>query len=206
MSINNRKQHWENVYHTKPLKEVGWYQPVPHTSLKFIEELSAAKDASIIDIGGGDSLLTDHLLNDGFTNLTVLDISEKAIERARRRLGPLANQVNWIVSDITQFTPTQQYDVWHDRAAFHFLTIDLEIQQYLNILEKSLKPSAYLVLGTFSDQGPTMCSGLNITQYSEDDIMRLLSPHFEKIKCIHPDHITPGGGVQNYTFCSFKRI
>lgn len=205
MSIKNRKKHWENVYQTKPLTEVGWYQPVPHTSLDFIQALNTSKDASIIDIGGGDSLLTDHLLKDGYTNLTVLDISEKAIERAKDRLGSLANQVKWIISDITQFIPPRKYDVWHDRAAFHFLTEDHEIQKYLDILKIGLKQSGHLVLGTFSDQGPTMCSGLSITQYSESAISQLLSPSLEKIKCIHPDHITPGGGIQNYTFCSFRK-
>ena len=205
MSTPTRQEHWDNIYHTKKLTEVGWYQPVPQTSLEFIQEHAKSKQSRIIDVGGGDSFLTDNLLSAGYQDLTVLDISEKAIARAQKRLGSKAKQVKWVVSDITQYDSTGQFDIWHDRAAFHFLTQKHEIHAYLEILNESLIPGGYFVLGTFSDQGPTMCSGLNITQYSIAEMIALLAPTFEQIKSMNLDHITPGGGVQNYSFCSFRK-
>ena len=127
---NSKKKHWETVYETKNPDQVSWTQETPRTSLNFIHSFNLSKSAKIIDIGGGDSKLVDFLLEEGFENITVLDISQKAIQKAQLRLGSKANKVNWIVSDITQFTPTTQYDIWHDRAAFHFLTSEVDINKY----------------------------------------------------------------------------
>jgi 2-polyprenyl-3-methyl-5-hydroxy-6-metoxy-1,4-benzoquinol methylase len=206
MSTHTKQEHWDKVYQTKKLTEVGWYQPVPQTSLDFVQEHAKSKQSRIIDIGGGDSFLTDYLLSEGYQDLTVLDISEKAITRAQKRLGSKAKHVKWVVSDITQYKTKGQFDIWHDRAAFHFLTEDKDVDAYLNILNSALQPGGIFILGTFSDNGPMMCSGLNITQYSEEEITQLLGSAFEKIKCINPDHITPGGSVQNYTFGSFRKV
>jgi trans-aconitate methyltransferase len=129
--MNNWKKHWDEVYETKPLSEVSWYEPVPETSLQLINKLNLPKDAAIIDIGGGDSLLVDYLLGQGYTDITVLDISDKAIERAKRRLSNKAEQVKWIVSDILQYKTQQKYDLWHDRATFHFLTNQQDCQTYI---------------------------------------------------------------------------
>lgn len=162
------KEHWETVYETKNPDQVSWTQEIPKTSLDFITSLQISKEANIIDIGGGDSKLVDCLLDLGYQNISVLDISGKAIERAKKRLGDKAKNVNWIVSNVTEFQPTSVFDVWHDRAAFHFLTTKEEISNYVETAHKSV--CGYVIIGTFSENGPTRCSGLEIKQYSEQTI------------------------------------
>ncbi len=201
----DRKNHWENIYQTKQLSEVSWYQPTPQTSLRFFEKFNLPKQAKIIDVGGGDSLLVDHLLDRGYVDITVLDISESALERARSRLGDRAANVKWIVADAATFVPEEQYDFWHDRAAFHFLTQELEIENYINTVQKSIKPSGILVIGTFSEQGPKKCSGIEIKQYSETSMTDRLKPFFEKIECISVEHKTPFDTIQQFIFCSFRK-
>lgn len=202
----DRKKHWENIYQTKELKDVSWFQPTPETSLDFFKLYQVPSDAKIIDIGGGDSLLVDHLLNLGYHNITVLDISEVALNKAKQRLGNLAVKVTWILADAATFKPTEQYDFWHDRAAFHFLTEDHEISNYLETVQQSIKPTGILVIGTFSEQGPKKCSGIEIKQYSESTMTNKLQLFFEKIKCINVDHKTPFDTVQNFVFCSFRKL
>jgi len=201
-----RKKHWENIYQTKDLTEVSWYQPIPTTSLNFIKQFNIATTAKIIDIGGGDSFFVDHLLALGYSDLTVLDISATSLDRAKQRLGDLATKVKWIVADITTFKPTEQYDFWHDRAAFHFLTKEQEITNYINTIQKSIKQSGILVIGTFSEQGPKKCSGIEIQQYSETTMTNRLIKFFEKVNCITVDHKTPFDTIQNFIFCSFKKL
>jgi len=202
---SNRKEHWEAVYLNKPLETVGWYQPVPETSLSLIARLNLPKEARIIDIGGGDSLLTDHLLRLGYRNLTVLDISEAAIKRAQKRLGALASGVEWIVSDVLDFTPGQCYDLWHDRAAFHFLTSGEEQAAYLQTATHALCPGGNLIVGTFSDKGPTRCSGLEIQQYSPETMERFFSKEFNLTSFLETEHHTPGGSIQHYLFGTFAK-
>lgn len=202
---HDRKAHWENIYRTKKRHEAGWYQPVPSTSLEQISLLDIDPGSRIIDVGGGDSALADHLLDNGFTNLTVLDISLAAIERAQARLGKNAGKIKWIVSDIVRFNPPQTYDVWHDRAAFHFLTSEEEINTYVRTVSGAVRPGGYFIIGTFSDRGPTKCSGLDITQYASESLCARFAPAFRKVRCFSPDHITPGGVIQHYTFCCFQR-
>ncbi|WP_370899477.1 class I SAM-dependent methyltransferase [Chryseobacterium gossypii] len=203
MTDINRKEHWETVYETKNPDQVSWTQEKPETSLSFITSLGLGKEARIIDIGGGDSLLVDFLLEEGFQNITVLDISSGALEKAKKRLGNKAEKVNWIVSDITDFEPDETYDLWHDRAAFHFLTAEEHISRYVDIAEKSI--SSFMILGTFSKNGPAKCSGLEITQYDEDSIAARFGNRFEKLQCRTEDHKTPFGTFQNFIFCSFKK-
>jgi cyclopropane fatty-acyl-phospholipid synthase-like methyltransferase len=198
-----RKEHWDNVYATKQPQEVSWTQEKPQTSLDFIHSFKVDKKASIIDIGGGDSKLVDYLIEEGFEDISVLDISEKALEKAKQRLGEKAAKVNWIVSDITEFTPKKKYDVWHDRATFHFLTTATQVQKYMDIARNAVKN--YITIGTFSKNGPKKCSGLDIKQYTENELQAELVKGFEKIKCINEDHVTPFNTVQNFLFCSFKR-
>ena len=202
----NSKEHWEKIYKTKGITELSWYQATPTVSLDFVRDLQIAKDAAIIDVGGGDSCLANHLLEAGFTNITVLDICEAAINRARLRLGPKAGLVHWIVSDITEFTPGRKFDFWHDRAVFHFLTTKEQINKYLGVANKALSASGKIVIGTFSETGPKTCSGLPIMQYSESSLYEIIKKWFHKIKCIHADHITPFNTIQNYLFCSFKKV
>lgn len=201
----DRKSHWENIYQTQDLKNSGWFQPTPETSLNFIEKFNVPKLAKIIDVGGGDSLLVDHLLERGYEDITVLDISAEAIARAKQRLGEQSRQVEWIVSDVTKFQPTKTYDFWHDRAAFHFLTQEEDASTYVQIAQQSIKQDANLVVGTFSKQGPTKCSGIEVQQYSEASLTGMFKPHFEKVNCFHVDHTTPSGTKQNYVFCSFRK-
>jgi ubiquinone/menaquinone biosynthesis C-methylase UbiE len=205
METFDRKEHWEKIYQTKELEEVSWYQKTPEPSLSLMKELGIPTSAKIIDIGGGDSYFVDHLLEIGYKDITVLDISSTALERAKKRLGDKAAQVTWIQSDVTEFKPEERYDLWHDRAAFHFLTSEPEIEIYLSIVQKSLKQNSVFMVGTFSDQGPTKCSGIEIKQYTEISMADRLYPFFEKVKCVTVDHHTPSGSVQNFLFCSFRK-
>ncbi|MBO3098651.1 class I SAM-dependent methyltransferase [Gelidibacter pelagius] len=198
------KEHWESVYENKSPNEVSWTQEKPEVSLKLIEESEISKSAKIIDIGGGDSKLVDFLLEKGYQNITVLDISAKALEKAKKRLGEKADKVQWIISDVTKFEPTEIYDLWHDRAAFHFLTSKEQIKIYTAITNKFVADR--LIIGTFSKQGPTKCSGLEISQYDENGLAKVFETHFKKTKCLTTDHITPFETVQNFQFCSFKKL
>lgn len=201
----NRENHWENIYDTKPLETVSWYQPNPETSINFIQQFSLSKTAKIIDIGGGDSFFVDHLLDLGFENISVLDISQSAIDRAKERLGVKAEKVNWLVVDIVNFQPLEQYDFWHDRAAFHFLTSENEVKNYIETAAKSISSNGILAIGTFSEEGPTKCSGIEIKQYSESSLSNLFLNYFDEIECFKVDHPTPFDTIQNFVFCSFRK-
>jgi len=205
MSEFDKKKHWENIYDTKNIDEVSWYQPTPTISLNFIKENSVSLASKIIDIGGGDSFLVDHLLDLGYTDITVVDISTKAIERAKSRLGNNANKVKWIVADASNFNPPELYDVWHDRAAFHFLTNNSEIHNYIQSVTKGLNENGTLIIGTFSEKGPLKCSGIEIKQYSERSLTTCFSANFKKTKAVNDNHPTPFNTTQNFIFCSFKR-
>jgi len=200
-----RKRHWENIYQTKELNDVSWFETTPQTSLDFFKQFNVPTAAKVIDIGGGDSYLVDHLLDLDYQDVTVLDISESAINRAKERLGERANKVKWIISDAATFKPKEKYDFWHDRAAFHFLTDENEISNYLETAQQNINSDGVLVIGTFSEQGPEKCSGIEIKQYSETTMTERVKMFFEKIKCITIDHKTPFDTVQNFVFCSFKK-
>jgi ubiquinone/menaquinone biosynthesis C-methylase UbiE len=200
-----RKDHWGKLYETKQPNEISWTQEVPKTSLDFIHSFNLPKSARIIDIGGGDSRLVDFLLAEGFEHITVLDISSKAMERAKKRLGDRANKVTWIVSDVTEFSCDTTYDLWHDRATFHFLTTDGQIIKYLSTARKAVKPGGYVIISTFSTSGPKRCSGLDVKRYSEETLTEKLNRGFENIRCITEDQITPLNKIQNFLFCSFRR-
>ncbi|PWN59072.1 class I SAM-dependent methyltransferase [Chryseobacterium viscerum] len=203
MSSSDDKNYWENVYETKNPDQVSWTQKKPQTSLDFIKSSGLGKEARIIDIGGGDSNLVDFLIEEGYENITVLDISTKALEKAQERLGDTATKVKWIATDITAFQPTETYDIWHDRAAFHFLTSPEQVSKYIDIAEKNV--NNFMILGTFSKNGPTKCSGLDIQQYDEESLSGRFEASFDKIKCMTEDHMTPFGTVQNFVFCSLKK-
>mgnify|MGYP002525901094 CR=1 FL=1 len=198
------KEHWENIYSTKAMTEVSWFQEVPETSLELIKRVAKNKDASIIDIGGGDGFLVDELIQLGYNNITVLDISENAINRAKARIGKLAEKVKWIVSDITEFVPTEKYDVWHDRAVFHFITQGEDINSYKELVGSAI--SGYFILATFSDEGPNKCSGLEICKYSELDLQKQFEEAFNVVDSFKENHNTPFGTTQNFTFSVFQKI
>ncbi len=201
----NEKSHWENIFATKSAEEVSWFQPYPATSVEFLELFNLPPDANIIDIGGGDSHLVDVLIEMGYRNIYVLDISENALKRAKERLGDKSTLVHWIVSDVTDFVPEVQFDFWHDRAAFHFLTTEEKIGRYVHIAENSITAGGYLILGTFSEEGPNKCIGLEIKQYSEASMSSRFEQGFERIKCITENHETPFHTIQHFQFCSFRK-
>jgi len=199
------KNHWEHIYNTKQPNQVSWTQEMPSISINFVKQFQIPKDAAIIDVGGGDSKFVDYLLAEGYTNVSVLDISEAAINRAKARLGDKALNVNWIVTDILAFNPALQYDLWHDRAAFHFQTENSSISKYIDIVNKSV--TGKVIIGTFSVDGPTKCSGLEIKQYEETSLKNEFeNAQFKNIECKRDDHITPSGSVQNFIFCAFEKI
>jgi SAM-dependent methyltransferase len=200
------KEHWDNLFSTKNEGETSWFQPYPKTSVEFLELFDLPVTANIIDVGAGDSYFINVLLDKGFQNIWVLDISEKAIERLKKRLGDKAQNVHWVVSDVTDFQPDVKFDFWHDRAAFHFLTTEERINQYVALVKGAIKKDGYLILGTFSENGPEKCSGLEIRQYSRASMSDRFNTGFKRIKCIHEDHQTPFNTVQQFLFCSFKRI
>ena len=204
MKLAESASHWENIYQQKGPDEVSWTQEVPETSLAFIRNMNLPADAAIIDIGGGDSKLVDWLLEEGYQNITVLDISATALNKAKTRLGPeKAEKVTWLHQDIINFQPEQKYAVWHDRATFHFLTDDVAIQQYKLLTQQAV--SQYMVIGTFSDNGPEKCSGLPIKQYDERALSELYFPAFEKLHCKRETHLTPTQASQEFLFCSFRK-
>lgn len=201
----SKRAHWENVFSSKGEKEVSWYQHYPQTSVDFIEGLKLSKEAKIIDVGGGDSYLIDALLEKGYSNLYLLDISAKAIERIQKRLGEKSKKVTFIVSDVLEFNTDVTFELWHDRASFHFLTEEVDIAKYNEIVSKSVVNGGNLIVGTFSTNGPKKCSGLDITQYSETSLEKVFQNDFEKNRCLEVEHQTPFDTIQNFVFCSFKK-
>jgi 2-polyprenyl-3-methyl-5-hydroxy-6-metoxy-1,4-benzoquinol methylase len=206
METFDRTAHWQHIYDTKALDSVSWYQAIPETSLAAIGRAHLPKSAQIIDIGGGDSFLADYLLADGYEGVSVLDISGKALTRAQERLIEKANKITWIQADAAHFSPTQQYDLWHDRASFHFLTEKTEIKNYLDTLTKSIAPNGWVILGTFSKNGPSKCSGIPITQYSTEDLEQLLPAPFKVVTAFNIQHPTPFNTLQEFSFCVYQRI
>ena len=202
--IYDAKEHWESIYQAKKPDEVSWYQEKPETSLKLISETNVDKDAKIIDIGAGASKLVDNLLTLGFRNITILDVSSSALNIAKKRLGDKANNVKWVVSDLREFETNDKYDLWHDRAVLHFLTEKEDIGRYVKKVRQLLKSSGYLIISTFSENGPKKCSGLDIKQYSEDSVKKLFND-FEHIKSFEEEHLTPWGASQIFIFNVFRK-
>jgi len=202
--MESTKNHWDKVYSNPEQSVFTWTIDIPTTSLLLMDLIHLPKTASIIDIGGGDSKFVDHLISLGFKNISVLDISENAIKRAQSRLGDNAESVNWIVSDINEFKPDTTYDLWHDRATFHFLKSQQEIEHYYQLAHQAIKNSGYLILSTFSDNGPDKCSGLEVSQYNNTKLTEIFGDGFDRVKCMIEDHITPTNKLQNFIYCLFK--
>lgn len=201
------KSHWENVYTNKPSNEVSWFQPHAEKSLSIIDELKVAKDANIIDVGGGASCLVDDLLGKGYNNLTVVDLSEAALAVAQQRLSAVAKKVCWIVNDVTQLTlDKHSIDVWHDRAVFHFLTTEIERQQYIKNVLRSVKPGGYVIISTFAENGPKECSGLPVQRYSAEGIHTEFGLPFEMLGHEKESHKTPFGTEQKFVYCYCRRV
>ena len=202
---NKIREHWEDIYYTKDFNEVSWYQENPKTSVDLILFTNINKDSNIIDVGGGDSRLVDKLLELNFRNISVLDISLKALKKAQQRLGEKAKIVKWINSDLREFETSDKFDIWHDRAVFHFLTSKKDIDKYIELVKKYLKPNGYLIIGTFSLKGPEKCSGLNVKRYSEDSIKKVFNG-FKHIKNLEEMHHTPFQTTQSFIYNVFEKV
>ena len=201
--MNQKKSHWENIYTQKSPEEVSWTQKKPVLSLRWIESLALPKNSAIIDVGGGESRLVDYLLALGYSDLTVLDIAEAALNRSKKRLGLKANLVNWIQADITTFKPQKKYCLWHDRAVFHFLTHEDEVKTYVDTVAASV--DQYLLMSTFSKEGPLKCSGLPITQYDAKSIAAHFTNDFKLLQQEHETHTTPFDTTQAFIYTLFKK-
>lgn len=202
-----QKQHWDTVYSTKSTDSVSWYQERAGRSLRLVHETALPVSASIIDVGGGASTLVDDLLGEGYSSVTVLDLSAAALSAARMRLGERAESVTWIEANITDVTlPAGVYDVWHDRAVFHFLTTTEERRAYIATLLRSLKPDGHVIIATFADDGPIQCSGLPVMRYSPSALHAEFGSAFTLLKQEREEHHTPSGAVQKFIYCYFRRV
>jgi 2-polyprenyl-3-methyl-5-hydroxy-6-metoxy-1,4-benzoquinol methylase len=205
MSNSNRGEHWENVYRTKGEREVSWFQETPSLSLELIRSAGATRRSPIVDIGGGASRLVDALVDEGYEAVTVLDLSESALAAAKARLGQAATRVTWIVADVVGWQPRQRYDVWHDRAAFHFLTDAVDRSAYVACLHAALRPGGHAILATFALDGPERCSGLPVVRYDAASLGTVLGDAFSLIETRRHDHHTPMGSTQRFQFSVFRR-
>jgi len=205
MLNNNKEVYWENVHSKKSENEVSWFQKHPTDSIELIKSLNLNLNANIIDVGAGESRLVDNLIELGFTNIDVLDISVCAIKKAKRRLGKKSSIINWIVSDVNEFVPTKKYDLWHDRAAFHFLTSKKHIKNYISLTSNNISTNGKLILATFSLNGPMKCSGLDVTRYSKESIIKEFKNHFTLINSFITSHLTTFNTFQEFLFISFKK-
>jgi 2-polyprenyl-3-methyl-5-hydroxy-6-metoxy-1,4-benzoquinol methylase len=201
----DKTAHWENVYQTKSSTEVSWYEPDPKQSLDLILEAAGEKRGRIIDVGGGQSFLVDRLLDSGFKQVAVLDISSAAIQATKARLGERASQVEWVVADITQAESLGEFDIWHDRAVFHFITDPDDRQRYMKLLKRSLPIGGHFIVGTFAKGGPEKCSGLTICQYDAATMQEALGQSFVLLKCSEYVHTTPSAKPQLFFFGVYKR-
>jgi len=201
----NHKDHWDNIYKDKSPLEVSWYQRKPAISLALIRKLAQDKADYIIDVGGGASTLSDFLLEDGFNHITVLDLSSNALDHARQRLGDKSVLIEWKVEDVTNFVPGCSYDIWHDRAVFHFLTAKEERVKYKQVLESSVKAGGHVIIAAFAIGGPTKCSGLDIVQYDAVKLKDELGKNFTFIEEIYEKHITPTDKEQKFSYFVFTK-
>lgn len=200
-----RQAHWQRVYADRRPDDVSWYQSIPEKSLQLIRATGVAGSAPILDAGGGASTLVDHLLAAGYTDVSVLDISSKALDRSRTRLGESAGSVTWIESDVTALVPDRRYALWHDRAVFHFLTDPADREKYIETVCRALRADGYLVLSTFGLQGPERCSGLPVTRYGISELQDLLGAEFELGGYELDMHETPNGSTQQFLYSSWQR-
>lgn len=197
--INDRALHWDTAFESRGATGVSWFQSEPTVSIDLIDLLAVSANAAVLDIGGGASSLVDHLVRRGFTDLTVLDISEKALSTARNRLGPDA-PVSWLHEDLLRWAPDRRFDVWHDRAVFHFLVEEHERQKYLDALTRALRPGGSVIIATFAEDGPEYCSGLPVHRYSKDELTHLLGERFKVVATRREEHCTPTLAMQPFTW------
>lgn len=201
----NRKDHWEQVYQSNAPDDVSWFQTRPAISLRLIESSGVSKDAGVLDVGGGASVLVDFLLDAGFGKLAVLDISAAALDHARRRLGKRADSVDWLEADVTTFQPARQFGLWHDRAVFHFLTNKADRQKYVETLKRTLTPDGHVIIATFALDGPPKCSGLEVARYDAAGMCAELGAEFKLVEQTRETHTTPWRTEQKFGYFRFAR-
>jgi SAM-dependent methyltransferase len=203
----NKKSHWENVYTTKPHDQVSWYREHLDNSLKMILQTGVGRDAAIIDIGGGSSTLVDDLLDNGFTDVSVLDISGAAIDKSKERLGERSGRVTWFEADVTEVTlPGDHYSVWHDRAVFHFLIDADDRRKYVELVMRSLKAGGHIIVASFGLEGPQKCSGLDVARYSSESMHDQFGNQFRLVRSLDETHQTPFGTTQEFVYCYCRKI
>jgi SAM-dependent methyltransferase len=205
MATESRQVHWENVYASKGEDEVSWFQESPAPSLALIAGIGAATSSAIIDIGGGASRLVDRLIAQGFRDVTVLDVSAAALEAAKARLGERADNVHWLVADATTWQPSRTYEIWHDRAAFHFLTDTRDRDAYVSRLRRGLRIGGHAIIATFALDGPEKCSGLPVERYDAARLSEMLGSGFKLLRSERDEHATPWGSQQRFQFSLFQR-
>ncbi|NIR45447.1 MAG: class I SAM-dependent methyltransferase [Gemmatimonadetes bacterium] len=201
----SRKSHWEQIYATRSAEQLSWHQDRPELSLRLIRACATARETRIIDVGGGSSTLVDHLIDTGYTNVAVLDLAQHPLDQASARLGDRARAVEWIIADLTRFDPPHTWDIWHDRAFFHFLTEPEERNRYRNTLTKALVPGGHAIIATFAPTGPERCSGLDVVRYSAESLLDELGPEFELLNACEERHTTPDGVIQPFTYGLLRR-
>lgn len=195
------KNHWDTVYRAKGPAEVSWFQREPQVSLQLIEQAAPSRSASILDAGGGASTLVDHLVGAGYTGVTVLDVSQAALEQAKTRLGPQASAVRWLCADLLEVTFDRSVDVWHDRAVFHFLTAPDDRRKYVAQVRRAVRPGGHVIVATFATDGPLKCSGLEVCRYNPESLHGEFGPDFELLRSVREEHITPWGAPQAFVYC-----
>jgi len=201
------KTHWETVYSSKSTEAVSWFQPHADLSLNLIKATGVGRGAAIIDVGGGASTLVDDLVAEGYADLTVLDLSAAALKAARKRLGAEADRVCWLEADITKAAlPASRYDIWHDRAVFHFLTAPADRAAYVRTVLRAVKPGGHVIVATFAEDGPLQCSGLPVMRYRADELHDQFGEAFTLIQHQKEEHHTPFGTVQQFVYCYCRRI
>jgi len=205
MTGNDRASFWDDVYRRKAPEEVSWFEASPEVSLRLIDTVGAGAEGAIVDIGGGASRLVDALLARGFDDVTVLDVSAAALETARWRLGEAAGRARWIVADVTRWEPERTYDVWHDRAAFHFLIDEADRRAYRDVLHAALRPGGHAIISTFAPDGPEKCSGLPVVRQDSETLASFLGAEFETVASFRHEHGTPCGAVQRFQFTALRR-
>lgn len=205
MAEETRQAHWNKAYAEKGEEQVSWFEDRPDTSLALIRQLRTPDSTALIDIGGGASRLVDALLEDGWPSITVLDVSEAALDLAKARLGTSADRVEWIAADITKWMPTRAFDFWHDRAAFHFLTDPDARAAYVERLRNGVKPGGHAIIATFALDGPERCSGLPVERYDGAKLMSVVGPEFELVDERRHLHSTPWGSTQAFQYSTLRR-
>lgn len=204
-AADQRQSHWQSTYSSKGEQEVSWFQTTPQPSLDLVEKLASPSASPVIDIGGGASTLVDHLVARGFEDVTILDLSAVALSKAKARIGAASAKVHWLVADAVNWTPLRRYAVWHDRAAFHFLTEEADRAAYMRRLDQALLPGGHAIVATFAMDGPERCSGLPVVRYDAASLQRTLGPTYEMMRTLRHDHVTPGGKIQAFQFTVFRR-